>query len=91
MNNKPLVVTSCTYPRDKMFRFEGTNTYNRDSYFAAVLSFLSGESPLISACFFSFWSSTTEITDDTSKIRATYSIYANDASTKEIILKSVSQ
>ena len=87
-NNKPLVVTSCTYPRDKMFRYEGSSTMNRDAFFAAVLSKMKGEAPQIAACFFSYWTEVATISDDTPRKRASYSIYASDESTKQIILSN---
>ncbi len=92
-NGKPLVVTACCYPRDKMFRREGTPTYNRDSYFSAVFSLMksdSGAAPTLAASFLSDWAVEAEITDSTARSVATTTIYATDSTTMQII-KAVSK
>jgi hypothetical protein len=90
-NNKPLVITSCSYPRDKMFRYEGSTTLNRNAYFSTVLYMTKqqgNESPSIAGCFFTQWAMPSEITDDTPKNTATQSIYATDSATISLLQKN---
>ena len=90
-NNKPLVVTSCSYPRDKMFRYEGSTTLNRNAYFSTVLYMTKkqdNDAPYIAGCFFTQWAMPSEITDDTPKNTATQSIYATDSATISLLQKN---
>lgn len=80
--NKPLMVTSCAYPRNKMFRYEGSETYNREAYFATVMSFMNQQTDAnaqIAACFFTQWQlNDANITNSDPQPHATYSIYPSD-------------
>ena len=80
--NKPMVVTSCAYPRNKMFRFEGSDTNNREAYFATVQSFMNQQSDsevILAACFFSQWRlNDSEMTNEMPQPNASYSIYPSD-------------
>jgi hypothetical protein len=80
--NKPMVVTSCAYPRNKMFRFEGSETNNREAYFATVQSFMNQQSDSdvkIAACFFSQWRlNDSAMTNEMPQPDASYSIYPSD-------------
>ena len=87
-NGKPLVVTACSYPRDKMFRYENSPTLNRNSYLSAVFSKMksTGEAPpALAACFLSQWAEPTEINDSTQRNIAVSAIYASDTTTIKLI------
>lgn len=87
-NNKPLVVTACSYPRDKMFRYEDSPTLNRNSYLSAVFSKMkpNGDAtPTLAACFLSQWAEPAEINDSTQRNIAVSTIYASDTTTIKLI------
>lgn len=81
---KPLVISSCAYPRDKMFRLPESYTSLRDSYFSFVINYKSTHSQFqLSGIYFDKWESV--VNDNTSSQPTPLSIYATDTLTKKIL------
>lgn len=86
---KPIVVSECSYPRDKMFRLPMSSTSTRDSYFGFVINYkhpVYGRS--LGSVFFQQWELLP--TEDTEKHVTSFSLYPSDLSTQELITKAVS-
>lgn len=86
---KPIVVSECAYPRDKMFRLPMSSTSSRDSYFSFVINYkhpVFGRS--LGGVFFQQWE--LPPTEDNEKHLTAFSLYPSDLSTLELITKAVS-
>lgn len=86
---KPIVVSECAYPRDKMFCLPMSSTSSRDSYFSFVINY---KHPIfersLSGVFFQQWE--LPPTEDNEKHLTSFSLYPGDLSTQELITKAVS-
>ena len=86
---KPIVISECSYPRDKMFRLPMSSTSSRDSYFNFVINYkhpVFGRS--LGGVFFQQWE--LPPTEDKEKHVTSFSIYPSDLSTQDLIIKAVS-
>lgn len=83
---KPIVVSECSYPRDKMFRLPESQTSSRDSYFSFVMNYaLPNEERKINGVYFNIWELHPE--EDNDSHLSTYSIYPSDSTTQQIIIQ----
>lgn len=82
---KPILISACSYPRDKMFRLPESSTSLRDSYFSFVMNFvLPNQGIAIAGVYFQSWEMPPAEVDDDSHL-TTYSIYPSDSTTRQVI------
>ena len=85
-NTKPIVVSACSYPRDKMFRLPGSLTSLRDSYFDFVMNYsLPNQGGHFNGVFFQKWELLP--TRDDESYLTSWSIYPDDTTTQQILIK----
>ena len=88
LHSKPIVVASCSYPRDKGFRLPESSTSLRDSYFHFVLHYTlaNHDAPLFGGIYFQEWKALPIAGDDDSR-PTSFSIYPNDTTTQQLVIK----
>ena len=81
---KPILVSSCSYPRDKMFRLPHSSTSLRDSYFNFVMNYQSPTKRIkIGGVFFEKWESIP--TEGNEDYCTPMSIFASDTLTQNVL------
>lgn len=81
---KPLIVSSCAYPRDKMFRLPESYTSLRDSYFLFLINYKSTISQFqLGGMYFDKWESLPN--GETTTQQSPLSIYPTDSLTQKIL------
>ena len=84
LSEKPLMVSACAYPRDKMFRLPESSTSLRDSYFQFVLNYTFPDNgQRLSGVYFQRWE--LPPVGDADKHLTAMSIYPSDIITQRIL------
>ena len=81
---KPILVSECSYPRDKMFKFPGSPTSLRDSFFSFVINYTCPNTgKRFSGVYFTQWE---PLPNESNQQQITpMAIYATDSLTQNIL------
>ncbi len=83
---KPIVISKCSYPRDKMFRLPESSTSLRDSYFDFIINFTFPNSNMqLGGFFFNKWEELPR--EEEEVLKTPMSMYYTDSLTQQVLFK----